>query len=100
MTARRKVLIAGGVAAIFLGPLAVASPAAADGCPYGTVPTRFSGVCTSGVAGGIQNSPPSVNAPDLPGPPPGSPFATVDGIPCTPEHLGACIGLSQSQPNH
>jgi hypothetical protein len=82
--------------ATVIGSLAVAAPAAADGCPYGTLPTRFPGVCTAG-QGGAQPVPIIVppNAPDASSTPPGSAFTSVDGIPCNQRHIGTCIGLSQ-----
>jgi len=84
-----------------MGSFAVAAPAAADSCPYGTVPTRFPGVCTQGQAGGA--APPAITVPisgsdnSTISTPPGSGFSTVDGIPCNPQHSSTCIALSQSQ---
>jgi hypothetical protein len=97
---KRRILVGCGTAAIVLGSLSVAAPASADGCPYGTVPTRFPGVCTAGQGGG---SPAQVVVPPSAGGGgaavttlPGSGLTSVDGIPCTPEHQGTCIGLSQN----
>jgi hypothetical protein len=98
---KRGILIGVCAAAVGLGPIAIASPASADNCPYGTVPTHFSGVCTSGAGGG---APPS--GPTTPLPPsfssstglPGTGFTTVDGIPCNSAHSSECIGLAMSQP--
>ena len=63
-------------------------------CPWGTKPTRFEGVCISGAGGG--------SAPVIPVPPPAgggativnnpNGYDTVNGVPCTPEHWGACYG--------
>jgi hypothetical protein len=99
VTLKRAILMGVCASAVGLGPLAIASSASADGsCPYGTVPTRFSGVCTSGVAGGAPSGPTvPIAAGSLPGPP-GNGFTTVDGIPCNSTHAGDCIGLSKSQP--
>lgn len=108
---KRGFLISGCAATIVCGSLAVAAPAAADDdCPYGTSPTHFSGVCVAGAsgargggaAGGAGAQPPAVNPPSngstgtttLPG----SGIATVNGIPCTREHIGTCIGMQQNQP--
>jgi hypothetical protein len=102
VTLKRAILMGVCAAAVGLGPLAIASSASADGsCPYGTVPTRFSGVCTSGVAGGAPSGP---TVPIPPGSssssgPPGTGFTTVDGIPCNSAHASTCIALSQSQPH-
>jgi hypothetical protein len=83
--------LAGGLA----GTLAVAAPASA--CPYGTVQTSFSGVCTGGIAGG---GPQAVPPPGPSGPqvttPIGGGIPSVNGIPCTQDHLGTCIALTQS----
>jgi hypothetical protein len=97
---KRAILAGGGVVAVISGWLSVAAPASADGCPYGTVPTKFPGVCTAGQGGGAPAQvvvPPSAggggsNISTLPG----GGLTSVDGIPCTPEHLGTCIGLSQA----
>ena len=97
---KRSIVVGCCSAAIVMGSLAVAAPAAADGCPYGTVPTKFPGVCTAGQAGGAPAqvvvppaaSPGGANVTSLPG----SGLTSVNGIPCTPEHLGTCIGLQQS----
>jgi hypothetical protein len=90
----RGLLIACCTVATALGPLAVAAPAAADGCPYGTVP-RFDGVCTSGQGGGPP--PPGITVPpqgadivNMPGQ-----FATINGIPCNQAHLATCYAMSQ-----
>ncbi|WP_353373578.1 hypothetical protein [Mycobacterium sp.] len=95
---KRGILVACCAFATVMGSFAVAAPAAADGCPYGTVPTRFSGVCTSGQAAGA--APPAITVP-ISGSdnstPPGSGFATVDGIPCNGQHMGTCMGISQNQ---
>jgi len=57
-----------------------------------------SGVCTSGQAAGA--APPAITVP-ISGSdnstPPGSGFATVDGIPCNGQHMGTCMGISQNQ---
>jgi hypothetical protein len=94
---KRGILVACCTFATVMGSLAVASPASADGCPYGTVPTRFPGVCTEGQAG--SEAPPAIIVPPSgsSGPvDPGGGFASVDGIPCNPKHSGTCIGLSQN----
>jgi hypothetical protein len=92
---RRAVLILGGAVAIVAGPLAVAAPAGA--CPYGTTETRFPGVCTQGASGGnraIAPAGPDVNQVTTPI---GGGIPSVNGIPCTQEHLGTCIALTQNQ---
>jgi hypothetical protein len=91
---KRRILIACCTFAITLGPLAVAAPAAADGCPYGTVP-RFDGVCTSGQGGapppaGITVPPQGADIVTMPGQ-----FATVNGIPCNEQHFATCYAMSQ-----
>jgi hypothetical protein len=91
---KRAILIACTFITV-VGSLAVAGPAEADGCPYGTLPTRFPGVCTAGQGG--TPAAPIVVAPtgSVPETPPGSAFTSVDGIPCNQRHIGTCIGLSQ-----
>ena len=97
---KRGILITCATFATVMGSIAVAAPASAT-CPYGTVATHFSGVCTEGQGGGGAPAqvvvPPSVtgggaNVSTLPG----SGLTSVDGVPCTPQHLGTCIALQQS----
>ncbi|MDT7763661.1 MAG: hypothetical protein QOC63_3081 [Mycobacterium sp.] len=97
---KRAILVGCGTVAIALGSLSVATPASADGCPYGTVATKFPGVCTAGQGGG---APAQVVVPPSAGgsganisSSPGSGFSTVDGIPCTPKNYGTCLALSQN----
>lgn len=91
----RAVFTSGFAAAVVLGSLAFAAPAEARNCPPGTTKTKFSGVCVAGGLGGNAVAPPpSAAGPEisyLPGQVP-----QVRGIPCTPEHYGTCIGLSQN----
>jgi hypothetical protein len=90
---KRGILIGCCTVAMALAPLAVASPASADGCPWGTVP-RFDGVCTSGQGGspppGITVPPQGSEITTMPGQ-----FATINGIPCNQKHLATCYGMSQ-----
>ena len=92
---KRGILLAFCTFATVMGSLAVASPAAADGCPYGTVPTRFPGVCTGGQAGSA--APPAIIVPPSGSQPTNLPgqFATINGIPCNQEHIGTCIAMAQ-----
>ncbi len=92
---KRAILVGCGTLATVLGSLAVASPAAADGCPYGTVPTRFPGVCTQGQSGapppaGITVPPQGAETVTMPGQ-----FPTVNGIPCNEQHWSTCYAMSQ-----
>ena len=60
------------------------------------MPTKFSGVCVQGQSGGFGA--PGVVVPPSVGPPSANVvnnpngFGSVNGIPCTPEHMGTCIG--------
>jgi hypothetical protein len=92
---KRGIPIACATFATALGSLAVASPASADGCPYGTVPTRFPGVCTQGQASGPP--PAAITVPQQGSDPammPGQ-LATINGIPCNQEHFATCYAMSQ-----
>jgi hypothetical protein len=94
---KRGILITCCTFATALGSLAVASPASADGCPYGTVPTRFPGVCTQGQAGaappaGITVPPQGADVATMPGQ-----FPTMNGIPCNEQHFATCYAMSQNQ---
>jgi len=91
---KRAILVGCATLATVFGSLAAASPASADGCPYGTV-ARFDGVCTQGQSGGAP--PPGITVPpqgadvvSMPGQ-----FATVNGIPCNQEHFATCYAMSQ-----
>jgi hypothetical protein len=98
LNVKRKVVVFGCAVAFAAAPLVVASPAAADGCPWGTKPTRFDGVCISGAGGG--------SAPVIPVPPAAggganivnnpNGYDTVNGVPCTPEHYATCYAMSQN----
>jgi hypothetical protein len=98
---KQGILAFGCAAAFVAAPLVLASPAVAKDCPPGTVSTRFEGVCVQGQAGGFGA--PGLTVPPMTGStgadvvnnPNG--FGSVNGIPCTPEHMGTCIGLQQSQ---
>lgn len=98
---KRGILIIGCAAAMAAAPLVAASPASAKDCPYGTVPTKFDGVCVQGQAGGFGAPgvvvPPQASAPGAVVVNNPNGYGTVNGIPCTPEHIGTCIGLQQSQ---
>lgn len=83
------------------GLVVAAAPASA--CPYGTVPTHFDGVCVSGQGGGgsapvgqLGGGPAASDTGAVFGGGPNE-LPTVNGIPCTPEKIGTCIGLAQSQ---
>jgi len=92
-----KSLLVGGVCAVLVGAGLCATAAPASACPYGTVPSDFDGVCVSGGTGGDSAAPPVAPATgatvgggidELP---------SVNGIPCTPQQLGTCIGLMESE---
>jgi hypothetical protein len=92
---KRGILVIGCAVAFAAAPLVVASPAAADGCPWGTAPTRWEGVCAKSSAGGGPNavvSPPK--GPNIVNSPGG--VGSVNGIPCTPEHYATCYGMIQN----
>jgi hypothetical protein len=92
-----KIFLGAGACAVLVGSGLFATAAPASACPYGTVPSDFSGVCVSGTSGGPTNVPvaPSHTGAVYGGGP--NQLPTVDGIPCTPQNLGTCIGLSESQ---
>jgi hypothetical protein len=91
---KRGILVAVCTFATALGLFAVASPAAANNCPYGTV-ERFNGVCTNG-QGGVGPPLPIVIPPQGADvvTAPGS-FPTINGIPCSQKHFGTCYAMSQ-----
>ena len=84
-------------ALVAAGLCATAAPAQA--CPYGTVPSHFDGVCVSGASGGggapgVVN-PVQAGGAQLSGGP--NELPRVNGVPCTPQNIGTCIGLTQSE---
>jgi hypothetical protein len=98
---KRGIFVFGCAAAFVAAPLVAASPAVAKNCPYGTVPTKFDGVCVQGQAGGV-GSPGVVVPPQASGvgpvvDPNFNGYGSVNGIPCTPENYGKCIALQKSQ---
>ncbi len=92
-----RIVVGIGVCAVMVGAGAVTTAAPAAACPYGTVPSHFAGVCVSGQTSDGQAAPvaPPHSGATFGGGP--NQLPTVNGIPCTPEHLGTCIGLAQSQ---
>ncbi|MDR3662335.1 MAG: hypothetical protein P4L86_18470 [Mycobacterium sp.] len=100
---KRAVLIGASAVALVAGPLSAVSLTAAApayACPYGTVPSHFSGVCVSGQSNGPQSVPPQTTNSGAGGAQITQSVGglqTVNGIPCTPEHIGTCIGMIQSQ---
>jgi hypothetical protein len=90
-----KTLLGSGSCALMIGAGAWVTAAPAAACPYGTVPSDFSGVCVSGGTNGavVPVAPPHTGAVFGGGP---NELPSVDGIPCTPWQLGTCIGLAES----
>ncbi|KAA0081815.1 hypothetical protein CIW52_19045 [Mycolicibacterium sp. P9-64] len=74
-----------------VAPVVLAAPASA--CPYGTTASRFEGVCVAGGPGNIAVSPSGGGSSGQIVNNPGQ-VASVNGIPCTPEHYGTCLALS------
>jgi hypothetical protein len=82
--------------ALLSAPLIFASSASAQTCPYGTSPTKWPGVCAKSGSNAPAFLPPgSTPAGQVVQRP--NELPSVNGIPCTPEHLSTCIGISQSQ---
>jgi hypothetical protein len=91
-----RIFVGAAACALLIGAGTCVTAAPAMACPYGTVPSDFSGVCVSGGTNGgpvVPVAPPHVGAVYGGGP---NELPTVDGIPCTPQQLGTCIGLAQS----
>ena len=90
-----KLFVGAGAGALLISAGAFVTAAPASACPYGTVPSDFSGVCVS-AGNGSEAVPP---APAQTGAVFGggmNELPSVDGIPCTPQQLGTCIGLAES----
>lgn len=102
MLVKRTILLGACAAAIAGGSVVLAAPASAD-CPWGTRPSHFEGVCVAGAGTGSSTSGNAVVPPANMSPPlvqslgPGSGLTSVAGIPCTPQNVGKCIALQQSQ---
>lgn len=92
-----KMLVGAGVCATLAGAGLWVFAAPASACPAGTVPSHFEGVCVSGPSGGqaVAPAPSSGGGAVLGGGP--NELPTVNGIPCTPQRIGTCLGLMQSQ---
>ncbi len=90
-----KFFFGAGACALLIGAGACVTAAPASACPYGTVASDFSGVCVSSGNGAAAVAP----APAQTGAVFGggvNELPSVDGIPCTPQQLGTCIGLAES----
>ena len=90
-----KLFAATGACALLIGAAACVTAAPASACPYGTVPSDYSGVCISGGTNGGGQVPTAPESGAAFGAAPGQ-LPSVDGIPCTPQQIGTCIGLSES----
>lgn len=95
--------VGAGLCAALIGGALCATAAPAAACPSGTVPSHFDGVCVAGPSGEQMPVNGQLPAPIMSsgtgavlggGP---NQLPTVNGIPCTPEKIGTCIGLIQSQ---
>ena len=91
-----RTIVGAAACGLLISTVGVVTAAPASACPFGTVPSDFSGVCVSGGVGGDAVVPPAPA--ETGGAFGGGPneLPTVDGIPCTPWQLGTCIGLSES----
>ncbi len=91
-----KTFVGAGICVLLIGAGACVTAPPAAACPYGTVPGDFAGVCVSGGTGGGEVAPaaPAQTGAVFGGGP--NQLPSVDGIPCTPQHLGTCIGLAES----
>ena len=98
-----KLLLGAGVCAALVGGALCATAAPALACPAGTVPSDFPGVCEAGAPGGPMTAdgpadgpmPAGIGGAVLGGGPEELP--SVDGVPCTPQKIGTCLGLMESQ---
>ena len=91
------IILRAAACAMLVGAGLGATAAPASACPYGTVASDFDGVCVSGGTSGgqaVPNMPTGGGAVYGGGP---NQLPTVNGIPCTPQNIGTCIGLSESQ---
>ena len=94
LPARRLIIAGGFVAAVAAAPAIAAfampttgAPAHVSACPSGESEDTFTTVCTPDL---VPNSPEKMTSPvgGLP---------EIDGIPCTGDNSGQCIGLSEEQ---
>jgi len=92
LVVKRGIVLFGCAVAVAAGSSVVAA-APASACPYGTTPSRFEGVCVAGGPGNIAVSPVGPSTGQIVQNP--GQVAQVQGIPCTPEHYGTCLALSQ-----
>ena len=92
-----NLFVGAGTCVVLVAAGACAAAAPASACPSGTVASDFAGVCVSGASGGGQavESAPAQGGAVFGGAP--NELPSVDGVPCTPQHLGTCIGLAQSE---
>lgn len=74
-----------------------AAPALADECPAGQVADGYTGECILDIQPvTFVDAPEGIHIHTGPNYGSGG-IPTVGGIPCTPEHYGTCIGMSQNQ---
>jgi len=92
-----KRFLTGAACAVLTGAGLVSTAAPAWACPYGTVPSDFGGVCVSGGTDGDSVSPATSTGTGAVMGGGIDQLPSVNGIPCTPQQLGTCIGLMESE---
>jgi hypothetical protein len=99
----RRIILAGGFALAFAAAPAVAAfavPVAANAapaasCPAGEEEDMYTGSCLPHT---VPNSPTNNGYPPSPIEQSPGGLPSVDGIPCTGENTGQCIGLQENAP--
>jgi len=87
------------IAAMACGGLLLASPVMADdgdGCPAGQTADGYTGDCVLDIVP-ISFVDGPISQRIIIG---GDDYGSVNGIPCTPEHYGTCIGMSYNNVPH
>lgn len=86
-------LVAAPAAAALIG----AAPAAADDCPTGQMVDEYTGECIMDISPiAFVDTPEGITIYSGPNYGGGG-VPSLNGIPCTPQHYGTCIGMSQNQ---
>ena len=96
----RRLSMAALTVLLSASPLVLAPPAAADDCPAGEVADGYTGECIMDISPvAYVDTPEGITIYSGPNYGGGG-VPSVNGIPCTPEHYGTCIGMSQNQVPH
>lgn len=99
---KRTLTVSGAITGLLMALLAAAPAQADDGCPVGQSADGYTGECTLDITPASYDGPlhAGFSTDIVINPYGGGEIPSVNGIPCTPEHIGTCIGMGYNQVPH